>query len=163
MKKIIKTLLPLLAVIFFLQTCKKDNKDTDADNALYDETKMGSYSYYQNGDTLAGASSSPHGSFKLRFNSTAAAALDSTGELPSGSSFPTGSILVKEIFSGNSIDLLAVMKKDPSDGNAGSGWIWAEFNTDGSAKFSTGKKGDGCISCHSTSPHRDLVRTFDFH
>jgi hypothetical protein len=55
------------------------------------------------------------------------------------------------------------MKKDPSNGNAGSGWVWAEFKTDGSASFSTGKKGDGCISCHSGLPNRDLTRTFDLH
>ena len=55
------------------------------------------------------------------------------------------------------------MKKDPSNGNAGSGWVWAEFKTDGSAAFSTSKKGDGCISCHSNNPNRDLTRTFDLH
>lgn len=153
----------MLTVIVAIQSCKKDNAVTDADNALYAEITAGGYTYYQNGNLLSGVSPSPHGSFKLRFNATALAALDSTGELPTGNSFPTGSIIVKEIYSGNSINLYAVMKKDPTNENAGSGWMWAEFNTDGSAAFSTGEKGDGCVSCHSGTPNRDLTRTFDLH
>jgi len=153
----------MLTVIVLIQSCKKDKNDTDADSALYDEIKAGGFTYYQNGNLLSGVSPSPHGAFKLRFNAIALSALDSTGELPTGGSFPTGSLLVKELFSGSSINLYSVMKKDPSNGNAGSGWVWAELHTDGSASFSTGKKGDGCISCHSGSPNRDLTRTFDLH
>lgn len=163
MKKSLIIITAIASAIVLMQACKKDKNDTDADNALYSEVKAGGYSYYQNATLLSAAAASPHGSFKLRFNSTAQAALDSTGELPSGHTFPHGSIIVKEIYSGSSLNLYAVMKKDPSNGNAGSGWVWAEFNTDGSAHFSTGKKGDGCISCHSNSPNRDLVRTFDLH
>ena len=149
--------------IFVIQACKKDKNDTDSDNALYSEVTASGYSYYQNGTILTAASASPHGSFKLRFNGTAKAALDSTGELPSGNTFPDGSIIVKEVYNGSSLNLYAVMKRDPSNANAGSGWVWAEFKTDGSTAFSTSKKGDGCISCHSNTPNRDLVRTFDLH
>jgi len=136
---------------------------SEADEELYSEIIAGGFSYYQNGNILAGASASPHGSFKLRFNDVASGVLDSLGELPVGSNFPSGSILVKELFNGSSIHQYAVMKKDPSNANAGNDWVWAEFRTDGSASFTTGKKGDGCISCHSGSPNRDLVRTFDLH
>ena len=55
------------------------------------------------------------------------------------------------------------MKKDPSSPVSGSDYQWAEFKPDGSATFSTGKKGDGCIFCHSGSTNRDLVGTFDLH
>ncbi|CAN5429045.1 hypothetical protein BH11BAC1_BH11BAC1_12950 [soil metagenome] len=157
------TISVVILFIVFVAACKKDSQDDNADSALFNEVHANGYSYYQSGVTLTGAPESPHGSFKLRFNGTALAALDSTGELPSGETFPNGSILVKEIYNGNDLDLYAVMKKDPSNGNAGSGWIWAEFKTDGSASFSTGKKGDGCISCHSGGLNRDLVRTFDLH
>ena len=153
----------LATIIVVMQSCKKNKNDTDSDNALYSEVKASGYSFYQNGTILSAASASPHGSFKLRFNGTAQSALDSTGELPSGHSFPNGSIIVKEVYSGGSLNLYAVMKKATSNGNAGSGWVWAEFKTDGSASFSTSKKGDGCISCHSNNPNRDLTRTFDFH
>lgn len=163
MRKTIITIGLILTSIVIIQSCKKDKSDPDADSALYSETTTAGYTYYQSGNLLSGVSPSPHGSFKLRFNATALAALDSTGELPAGSSFPTGSIIVKEIFSASNINLLAVMKKDPSNSNAGSGWVWAEFNPDGSTAFSTGKKGDGCISCHSGTPNRDLTRTFDLH
>lgn len=163
MKKSFITISVIIAVITAMQSCKKDKTDTDADNALYSEATAGGYTFYRSGAILPGTAPSPHGSFKLRFNATAQAALDSTGELPAGSSFPNGSIIVKEVHSGSNISLYAVMKKDPSNGNEGSGWVWAEFNTDGSTAFSTAKKGDGCISCHSGSPTRDLVKTFDLH
>jgi len=157
------TLIFLFTITLSIHSCKKDEKDTDADEALYNEVKASGYTYYQNGVTLAAAAASPHGSFKLRFNSVAHAALDSTGELPVGSGFPIGSIIVKEVYNGSSLHLYAVMKKDPSNENAGSGWLWAELNTDGSTQHSVGKKGDGCVSCHSNSPNRDLSRTFDLH
>ena len=153
----------LAMLIGYVSSCKKDDVDTEADDALYNEIKTGTYTYYQNGNLLNGVSPSPHGSFRLRFNSIATAALDSTGELPTGSSFPTGSVIVKEINENGGLHLYAIMKKDPSNENAGSGWIWAELESDGSSHFSASKKGDGCISCHSGSPNRDLSRTFDLH
>ena len=163
MRKAFLTISLIAASVVAMQSCKKNKTDTDADNALYSEITGSGYSYYQSGNILPGVSPSPHGSFKLRFNATAVSALDSTGELPTGNNFPTGSIIVKEVYDGSNISLYAVMKKDPSNGNAGSGWVWAEFHPDGSAAFSTGKKGDGCISCHNGSPNRDLTRTFDLH
>ena len=163
MQKHIFIFAALISEILFFQSWKNDKAETNADHALYEEATAGGFTYYQTGDLLAPASPSPHGNFKLRFNPTAQAALDGTGELPENNAFPTGSILVKEIFSGTNIILYAVMKKDPSNSNAGSGWLWAEFNPDGSASFSSSKKGDGCIGCHSGTPNRDLVRTFDLH
>ena len=153
----------LLAFIITIQSCKKDKTDPDSDNRLFEELSSGTYSDYQGGIILSAASPSPHGSFKLRFNATATSALDTTGEIPSGNSFPSGSVIVKDVYDGTTLKLHAVMKKDPGSTNSGSGWLWAEYNTDGSVIFSTGKKGDGCISCHSGSPNRDLTRTFDLH
>lgn len=163
MKKTIIIITFILTSIIIIQSCKKDKTDTDQENSLYSEITTSGYTYYKSGNLLSGVSPSPHGSFKLRFNTTALAALDSTGELPIGSSFPTGSIIVKDIFNGSNISLYAVMKKDPSNKNAGSGWIWAEFNPDGSVFFNTNKKGSSCTGCHSGSPSRDLTRTFDLH
>ena len=99
----------------------------------------------------------------MHINSIAQSALDSTGKLPAGNSFPSGSVIVKEVYSSasGSINLYAVMKKDPANAVSGSGFHWAEFKVDGSASFSTGKKGDGCIGCHSNSSNRDLIRIFD--
>ena len=163
-KKSTLIILTIASIFITLQSCKKDKDESvDGDSALYNEITAGGYTYFQNSALLSAAGASPHGSFKLRFNATAQAALDSTGELPVGGTFPTGSIIVKEVHSGGSINLYAVMKKDPSNANAGSGWLWGEYKTDGSTAFSISKKGDGCISCHSGATNRDLTQSFDLH
>ena len=162
----------LLLVIFVagaIHSCKDDDDDDQpvpsADETLFNESSTTSgYSYYQSGNILPADPNSPHGSFLLRFNSIAAAALDSTGELPVGGTFPNGSILVKEVYVGTTLSLYAVMKKDPGSSNSGQGWLWAEYEPDGAVNISVLDKGnDGCVSCHTAIPNRDLVRTFDFH
>ena len=65
--------------------------------------------------------------YKLRFNSVALQALDSNGELPENASFPKGSVLVKEVYRNSVLIVLAVIKKAPTDANAGDGWLWAEM------------------------------------
>lgn len=163
MKKSTYSLILLALTILSIQSCKKDKSDPEADSQLFNEINKGGYTWYQNGDTLPGTSPSPHGNFTLRFNSVAQSVLDSTGELPVGASFPSGSILVKEAISGGVLSLHVVMKKDPSSSNSGSGWLWAEYSTDGSVSYGVASKGGACVSCHSTSPNRDLVKTFDLH
>ena len=163
MKKIILISCLIVSSILIFYTCDKDKTDATSDSTLYKEITATGYTYFKNGDILPRIPESPHGAFKLRFNSIALSALDNNGVFPEGASFPTGSILVKEVISNNNISLYAIMKKDPSNGNAGNGWVWAELNTDGSTAFSAGRKGNGCISCHSISPNRDLTRTFNLH
>lgn len=162
MKKYFIVFALLSLFISFMQSCKKD--ENEGDKTLFAEATATGYTFYQNKDSiLSAAGNSPHGKFKLRFNATAQAALDSTGELPTGSLFPAGSIIVKEVYSNTFINLFAVMKKESSNGNAGNGWLWAEYKTDGSAQYSISEKGGSCISCHSNNPHRDFTRTFDLH
>ena len=164
MKKSTSVFLIVLAWIIVFQSCKNDKADISTDEILFNEIKSGSYTYYRGGAILSAAAQSPHGSFKLRFNDTAVAALaDSTGELPTGSTFPNGSIIVKDVYTNGTFSLYAVMKKDPANAHAAGGWLWAEYKTDGTPFLSTANKGDGCISCHSGTPNRDLTRTFDLH
>ncbi|CAN5622079.1 hypothetical protein BH11BAC1_BH11BAC1_13030 [soil metagenome] len=167
MNKYISFTTILLILIVVSQSCKKkDEENSGNDAALFDLARQSGYTYYVGTPGItAGVGNSPHGFERVRFNATAQAALDTTGKLPAGSSFPTGSVIVKEIYTSatGSINLYAVMKKDPSSSVSGSGYEWAEFKTDGTASFSTEKKGDGCISCHSGSLNRDLARTFDLH
>jgi hypothetical protein len=120
MKPSIIILVAMALTMLAVQACKKDKEDTAADKSLYNEVTASGNTFYRNGNIVAAAAPSPHGSFKLRFNAIAAAALDSTGELPAGKKFPTGSIIVKDVYNGNTVTLYAVMKKDPSDENAGS-------------------------------------------
>jgi len=163
MNKTFIVMLSLAAAAAAVQSCKKDETSKE-DEALFAEIATAN-SYYQNAAVLSPAGNSPHGNFKLRFNGTANAALDSTGELPTGSSLPTGSVIVKEVVSNGAASLYAVMKKDPGSVYAGSGWLWAEYNPDGSTVISVTKKGaDGeCVSCHAFNTNRDLTNTFDLH
>ena len=156
----------IICLIVLAQSCKKDSTSAADDNALFALIGQSGYTYYVGTPGItAGVGNSTHGFERVRFNAIAQAALGSTGKLPSGGSFPTGSVIVKEIYSSasGSINLYAVMKKDFSSSVSGSGYQWAEFKPDGTASFSTGSKGEGCISCHSGSANRDLVRTFDLH
>ncbi len=80
--------------------------------------------------------------YRLRFNSVAFQALDANGELPENGRFPTGSILVKESYINSSPNILTVIKKAPTDPNAGDGWLWAEFRLDGTPTISITDKGN---------------------
>ena len=159
----------IIGIFILIQSCvdhqlSAPGPDSHTDAALYDEMKDNEgYVYYANGSTLSAASASPHGSFKLRFNDIASQALDNSGELPSGQKFPPGSILVKEVYKGSDLYIYAVIKKAPSDASSANGWLWAEYLPDGSLGYSINGKGSSCTSCHSETPNRDLVRTFDLH
>src|SRR6185369_163066 len=158
MKKHIPILIILFAIIVVQQSCTTDKESLSTDVNLYQEIgRSNGYRYYAGTPGITTrVGNSPHGFERVRFNATAQAALDSTGKLPPGTSFPSGSIIVKEIYTSatGSINQYAVMKKDPGNSSSGSGYLWAEFKTDGSASFSTSKKGNGCISCHSGSVNR---------
>jgi Cytochrome P460 len=152
-----------IALFTCMASCKKEN--TDIETALFSEfSSPTGYTYYKNNSTiLASSAESAHNRFfRVRFNEIAKNALTNNGKLPVGGTFPTGSIVVKELYdsANGQIVLYAIMKKVPNDANAGSGWIWAEFNANGQIQYSTTKKGAGCISCHNTNG-RDLVRLFD--
>lgn len=101
---------------------------------------------------------------RVRINAVAAAALRN-GKLPAGTSFPLGSVILKEIraASGAPISVYAVLYKDPTSAMAANGWLWAEFNPDGSSVYSINARGSACTSCHSLEQGRtnDLVRTFE--
>lgn len=137
--------------------------ENETDASLFDELNENGYTYYQNGNILSPASQSPHGSFKLRFNATALSALSNDGEIAPNGRFPNGSVIVKEVYVNSVLHILAVIKKMPTDANAGNGWLWAEYHINGDPAYSIQSKGEGCINCHSETQNRDLVRTFDLH
>jgi hypothetical protein len=144
----------------FLFSCQKKKLNKE----IYEESKATDLQFYQNKDTLySGAGGSPHGFFKLKFNSTAVSALGGDGKLPLGSEFPDGSLIVKEVYSGNELTFYVVMKKDSQSKFKGEDWIWAEYEPDGKVAYSISEKGASCISCHSAGISRDLTRSFDLH
>lgn len=108
-------------------------------------------------------SNSPRKFERVRINTIGNAVLDNDGRLPKGGSFPTGTIIVKEAYSGINGNLIqyAIMKKDPNNKYANKGWIWYEVNADGSKPFSVGLKGKSCVSCHTHQANRDATVTFD--
>lgn len=141
-------------------SCKKKQTNTD----LYEESKSAGLSFYKGKDTLySPAGGSPHGSFKLKFNAAAVSQLDATGKLPTGSSFGDGALIVKEVYSGNTLTLYAIMKKDSKSKFSSKGWVWAEIEPNGKVRYDVSKKGEGCVSCHSGGNPRDFTRSFDLH
>ncbi len=151
----------IAALLFIVaQSCKK----TRLNDSIYEEASGSGLSFYLGTDSVFNpAGGSPHGDFKLKFNSTAAAALDGTGRLPVGGSFPDGSLIVKEASTGSSSMIYAIMKKDSDSKFAANGWLWAEYKPDGEIVYNIKEKGVACISCHSASTNRDQVRSFDLH
>jgi len=146
-------------------TSETDTSD-QVDNMLFSEISTKSFTYYSGTPTITAArGNSPHGFIRIKFDSIAFSVLDASQNLPNGKSFPTGSLIVKEVYStiNDSLTFYAVMKKNPSSSVSGNGYEWAEFRSNGKTYFSTGKKGVGCISCHAGGTNRDLVRTFDLH
>lgn len=171
MKKFLHIFFGLLAfIIIIIQSCKKDKADPPVDTTevdLYNTIiNTSEFTYYAGTPTItAAAGNSPHGFERVRFNGTTKAVLDSTGKLPIGSSFPNGSIIVKDVFTSDTGGHFgyAVMKKDPANINSAGGYLWAEFNVNGTVDYSITNKGAACVGCHSGSTNRDLVRTFDLH
>jgi hypothetical protein len=150
----------LTATLITVSSCKKA---TEEDKVLYDKVKSDvGFTFYKNSTAvLTSSSTSPHNDFfRMRYNDIAIAAMTDNGKLPVGGTFPDGSLVVKELYDtqGGALKLLAVMGKSGS-GSTGAGWKWAEYKPDGSAVYSVTKKGDGCISCHSTNA-RDYNAVF---
>jgi len=159
-------ILTAFSFILFLSQCKDEEEiAVGPDKELFDEaTAATGFSFYKN-DTLVVASSQATGHkpfMRVRFNAIAQAALDSTGKLPSGASFPNGSLIVKDLYDSQTgpIALYAIMKKDSTNANAGVNWLWAEIGPDEKVAISVTDKGAICIGCHSTSS-RDYTRIFD--
>lgn len=150
----------LIFLIITLHACRNDKGPVpfQVTNASLFELvqQTASSGYYQSGNVLPAAGNSPHGSFKLRMNINARAVLNTSGELPAGEKFPDSSLIVKELQLPGTTQY-AVMYK------SGKSWSWAEFSATGNPVYSVTSNGAACISCHSISPNRDLVRTFDLH
>ena len=161
-------LICLLTLSTFTASCvshsiEDPSIEPTTDVSLFEEASLPGFTFYQNGNVLQAVDPSPHGHFKLRFNDIAGAVLDNTDELPAGQAFPSGSILVKEAYQNNTLTGLIIIKKAPTDPHAGGGWLWGFYTLDGVATISIEERGSQCVNCHSSTPNRDLIRTFDLH
>ena len=100
---------------------------------------------------------------RVSMNAIALSSLNA-GRFPSSGSFRDSSVILKEIRnSANQTTLLAVVVKQTGHSNAGNGWLWAEFQPDGTPVYTTKNKGTGCTGCHSLEqgPQHDFIRTFE--
>lgn len=150
----------ILATSVFYVSCKK--KKTN--EKLYEDSKSADLSFYKGKDTIYDAKGgSPHGNFKLKFNSTAVASLGPDGKLPFGGSFSEGALIVKEVYSGNELTLYAIMKKDSKSKFGSNKWVWAEYKPNGEVVYNVSLQGKACTSCHSSGTTRDLTKSFDLH
>lgn len=164
------SLLILLSIGLMLWSCNEYKADPYPQPVIHDSTffrilRQNQFAYYKGKDTLwQPAANSPHGPFRLRFNRWATLSLDDNGKLAPGNTFRDSSIVVKELFdAGGTLTGYAGMIRLQTDSNATAGWVWGEYRLDGSVIESVQTKGSGCVSCHSQTPNRDLVRSFDLH
>lgn len=137
------------------------------DSALFTlvtETEpFGSYALFPKADPINFGSLAHQPSDRVRLNATAFAALQNE-RLPSGTRFPDGSVIFKEILSSaGTVTLYSVMYKDSGNPLAANDWLWAEFSPGGTVAFSINSRGSACTACHSQGrgSTNDFVRTFE--
>jgi hypothetical protein len=152
-----------LTGILLIISCRK-NEVTPTDTDLYNEIMdTANFTYSKLTPTIVkGLANSPRGWERIRFNKITFSALDNNGRLPRGSSFPEGSIIVKEAYtaSNGSLYQYAVMKKDKKNKYEKKGWLWMEIETNGVASYAVSMKGKKCINCHTHPDNIDATRTF---
>jgi hypothetical protein len=151
-----------LGFVFIFSACTKDVGKNPAlaynDLSLLDSCLNTNYYYYKNDPvTFLSGTSGAHGTMKLRFNSIANKALGADGKLPAGATFPEGSFVVKDIYSGTSLNLYAYMYKKSGT------WIWGEIKPNKEIVYSVNKNPGLCVNCHNQSGNRDLLVSFKFH
>lgn len=161
--KFIASITILISVLFY--SCSKDESSSTSsitDDELKAKISENGYVFYKKSiDTLP--ANGPHSGFiRVRFKNTSSV-LNSEGVLPEGASLPEGTVVVKEVYNkkGGSLTMHAIMYKNSKDKNSASGWVWAEYNADGSTAYSVNLKGAGCVACHQVSPTRDFIKIFD--
>ena len=159
----------IIASFFLLMQCKEEETPPPGaitDQQLFDmaSTTTG-FTYYRNNPAfLVSQSGQAHGSWvRFRYNAVAQAALTDNGKLPTGGTFPEGSLIVKELHgdtTGNDLNGYAIILKAPNDPDARNGWVWAEYF--GSPTLGTRVTDDSqfCVNCHSIN-HRDYNRVFE--
>ena len=152
-----------LVSIWTINSCKKEKEATGTDKELYEMAKATSgFTWFKNSSSLLNKSSSsghPQPFLRTRYNAVAATKLDSNGKIMTGSTFPEGSLIVKEL-NDNSTTLgrYAILYKKSGSADADAkGWVWGYINADGGVAETASKKGSSCTSCHSQADNIDYM------
>ncbi|MBN4082097.1 cytochrome P460 family protein [bacterium AH-315-B15] len=148
-----------LVLALLLSSCNKA-KGTDADLlAMAKET--GSLIWFKNDAAIldkSAGSAHPQPQLRTGYNSTAASMLDADYRVQEGITFPDGSLIVKELYDGGTIDRWAILYKQSSNENADlNGWVWGYINGNESVAAPSEDKGQSCITCHSQAGNIDMT------
>ena len=150
-------------IISTVNSCKKDKPAAGIDKQLFDMAKETSgFSWYKNSTALLNKSAgSGHSEpfLRTRYNAIASAMIDTSGKIISGSTFPDGSLIVKELYSNSSdIGRYAVLYKQANNADAdANGWVWGYINSDETVAEPASNKGSGCKGCHSQADNIDYM------
>jgi hypothetical protein len=143
-----RTRMALVATALVCAACG-DDQDPGAAADLWSRIHAQSYRSWARapGFEQRRASSAAHGdAVDIYINETVAEAL----RTPNLSSWPTGSIIVKDGFDDGDFDLVAAMEKRAD------GWFWAEWDNEGGVDYSG--RPSICVECHASGS--DSVRAF---
>lgn len=127
-----------------------DNQDDAGARSLLAQVRADDYRSWSRapGYETRRKSSAPHSdAVDIYVNTVVELTLQQRDNSPS---WPVGSVIVKDGFSGSSLEIIAIMEKR-SDG-----WYWAEYDDDGDPDYSG--RPDICIDCHASGS--DFVRAF---
>ena len=127
-----------------------DNQDDAGARRLLQEVRADDYRSWARapGYKTRRSSNAPHSdAVDIYINPLVQATLEEGANVQS---WPTGSVIVKDGFSGSSLDLIAIMEKRTDS------WYWAEYDDDGDPDYSG--KPEICIDCHASGS--DSVRAF---
>jgi hypothetical protein len=146
-----------------IHSCKKENESPGTDKELYEMAKATSgFTWFKNSSSLLNKSSGsghPQAFLRTRYNSVAAAKLNSNGKIMTSATFPEGSLIVKELYDNSTtLGRYAILyKKSVSADADAKGWVWGYINADGSVALAASKKGSSCINCHSQADNIDYM------
>ncbi len=142
----------LLVALALLGACAPaDSDDADLARALLAQVEADDYRSWARAPGYPGRmpSLAPHSrEVEVFINEPVVAALESS---PPVTSWPVGSVIVKEGWNGDALTQIALMEKRPD------GWFWVEFHDEDPAFVGAPTY---CTRCHQTGD--DFVLTFRF-
>lgn len=147
----------------FFTSCEEEDTTVAIDKELYEMAKStAGFTWYKNSDTyLEKSDGSGHSQpfLRTRYNSTAITMLDANGKIIPGSTFPEGSLIVKELVDNEyEIDQYAILFKKSDDKYADTrGWVWGYLYANGKVRISASEKGSACKSCHLQTDNIDYM------
>ena len=147
-------------VAITLQSCKKDAEGIDLE-LLNMARETNGFVWYKNSDAwLPKSAGSGHNytSLRTRYNSTAATQLDGDGKVMANAAFPDGSLIVKELSNGTSVERYSILyKRSDSEHADNNGWVWGYVNEDGTVATTAEEKGAICTGCHLQPDNIDYM------